>query len=154
MVAPAMSHLICSTALVVLIVLTPVFYGYYMDKIHTALIERELTEIADYTSNTLANLYFMANFTNAVPLNLTKAIIYLPSNVEGSTYMLNIASADENTLKVTAYLKDRPSVIGESWLPPGLKADSKNSIQSSSKLALAGCYRNVTGFYVWLGIGA
>ncbi len=138
-------------ALVVLIFLTPVFYGYSMDNVTRNLTERELTEIADYTSNTLENLYHLANSTNVLPLNMTKELIYLPSNVEGSAFVLNVTSSGGNALKVTAYLKDRPTISIASWLSPGLKSDSKNSIQSSTKLALAGCYRNATGFYVWLG---
>ncbi len=151
MAAPALSHLICSMALVVLIFLTPVFYAFSMNSVTTQLTKRELTEIADYTSNTLENLYYLANSTNSIPLNLTKEMTYLPSNVENSAFVLYITSSDGNALKITAYLRDQPAIAVESWLSPGLKVDSKNFLQSSTKLALAGCYRNVTGFYIWLG---
>ncbi len=151
MAAPALSHLICSMALVVLIFLMPVFYAFSMDSVTTQLTGRELTEIADYTSNALENLSYLANFTEAVPLNLTKQLLYLPSNVENSAFVLNITSSNGNALKVVAYLRDRQTISVESWLPPGLKVGSNTSIQSSTKLSLAGCYRNATGFYVWLG---
>ena len=151
-----MSHLICSMALIFLISAMPFFFAIERNSYSEEMAKRELTEISDYTSNTLANLYFLANSTNSVELTMTKELLYLPQTVEDSVYMLGITSMDGlNALKVTAFLKDRSWVVGDSWLIPGLKVmnESLLEIGTKSKSVLAGCHRNSTGFYVWLGEG-
>ncbi len=147
-----MSYVICSIALVVLIAIMPFFFAMERNSYSEEMAKRELTEISDYTSNTLANLYFLANSTNSVELDVTKELLYLPLTVEGSAYMLGITSGDDlNASKVTAFLRDKPGVVGESWLIPGLKVMHTSLLEVGSKSALAGCHRNSTGFYVWLG---
>jgi hypothetical protein len=58
-----MSHLICTSALIVLIFLMPFYYFYIVDNMNTEMATRELKEIADYVSNSFGNLYFLANST-------------------------------------------------------------------------------------------
>lgn len=138
--------------LVVLILAMPYFYSLERDNIAAGIAKSELSEIADYTSNTLANLYFLANSTN-VNTNLTKQLLYLPLTVQNSFYTLNITSIDGNASKVTASLIDKASISADSWLVPGLKVGSSYSVEISSGSVIANCYRNNTGFYISLGYG-
>lgn len=149
-----MSHVICSMALVFLISAMPFFFAMERNSFSEEMAKRELTEISDYTSNTLANLYFLANSTNSVELDITKELLYLPQTVEDSVYMLGIASVDgSNALKVTSFLRDRSWIVGDSWLIPGLKVMNESLLEIGGESVLAGCHRNSTGFYVWLGKG-
>ncbi len=149
-----MSYLICSMALVVLIIVMPFFFAMERNSFAEEMAKRELTEISDYTSNTLANLYFLANSTNSVELDITKKLLYIPLTVEGSFYMLKITSMDGvNASKVTAFFRDRSWVAGDSWLVPGLKVMNQSVLEVGGKSVTAGCHRNATGFYVWLGEG-
>ncbi len=149
-----MSHVICSLALVFLISAMPFYFAMERNSYTEEMAKRELREISDYTSNTLANLYFLANSTNSVELDITKTLLFLPQTVEDSIYMLGITSLDGlNASKVTAFLRDKSWVVGDSWLIPGLKIMNESSLEIGSKSVLAGCHRNSTGFYVWLGEG-
>lgn len=154
MAAPAMSHLICSIGLIVLILVLPTFFAMEQNSVAQDMARRELTEISDYTSNTLQNLFLLANSTNSKELTITKELIYLPLTIEGSFYILTIESTDGvNASRVTAFLKDKPTVEGSSWLVSGLKITSENSIEISNKFVVAGCARNASGFYVWIKEG-
>ena len=146
-----MSYLICSIALVVLIIAMPYFYSLEVSEITVKATRAELLEIADYTSNTLANLYYLANSTNAIDMNLTKELIYLPLTVQDSFYNLAISSTGDNASKITATLRDNPNIASESWLVPGLKIERDTSVEVSGKLVVAGCYWNGTSYCVWLG---
>jgi hypothetical protein len=150
--APTMSYLICSMGLIVLILVMPFFFAMERDNVSEQMAIRELTEISDYASSTLANLYYLANSTNSQELTLTKDLIYLPLTVQGSFYTLSITSIDgENASKLTAVLHERSSVVGDSWLVPGLKLLNSSSIEIRGNTVTAGCYRNDNNFYVWIG---
>jgi hypothetical protein len=138
--------------LVVLILVMPVVYSIERENIALEISRIELAEIADYTSNTLANLYFLANSTNNLDVNLKKQVLYLPSTVQNYFYTLSITSLGGNASKVTASLKDNPSISGDSWLVPGLKADVSYSVEIAGRSIIAVCYRNATDskFYVLL----
>jgi hypothetical protein len=154
LVAPTISHVICSMGLIFLITAMPFFFAMQVDSFSEEIAKRELTEISDYTSNTLANLYFLANSTNSVGLEITKTLLYLPQTVENSRYVLGITSMDGlNASKVTAFLRDNSGVVGNSWLIPGLMVMNESLLEIGSKSVLAGCYRNSTGNYVWLSEG-
>lgn len=154
MAAPIMSHLICSMGLIVLILVMPVFFAMERDGIVEEMAKRELTEISDYVSNTLANLYILANSTSATgQLNITKNLLYLPLTVQNYFYKLSITPDGEYASKVTAVLKEKSWVAGESWLVPGLKMYNSSSIEILGQTLTAGCLRDSTGFYVWLGEG-
>ena len=154
MAAPAMSHIICSIGLLVLTLVMPVFFAMEQNSIAQDMAIRELTEITDYTSNTLQNLFLLANSTNSEKLTLTKEMIYLPLTVEGSFYTLTIQSMDGvNASKISAFLKDEPTVEGSSWLISGLKITSEQSVEVSNNLIVAGCERSGSGFYVWIKEG-
>ncbi|MCW4031216.1 MAG: hypothetical protein NWE80_02510 [Candidatus Bathyarchaeota archaeon] len=146
-----MSYLICSMALIILILVMPVFFGMQQNSFAGEMAKIKLTEISDYTSNTLANLYYLANSTNSGDIEITKELLYLPRTVEDSFYFLGITSIDGGSAsKVTAYLKDKSWIVGDSWLVPGLKMMNESLIEITGESVLAGCYRNSTGFYVWL----
>jgi hypothetical protein len=152
--APTISHVICSMGLIFLIFAMPFFFAMEKNGFSEEMAKRELTEISDYTSNTVANLYFLANSTNSVELELTKTLLYLPQTVQDSTYMLGITSVDGlNASKVTAFLSDKSWIVGDSWLIPGLKVMNESLLEIGGKSVLSGCYRNSTGYYVWLSEG-
>jgi hypothetical protein len=154
LVSPTVSHVICSMGLIFLITAMPFFFAMEKNSYSEEIAKRELTEISDYTSNTVANLYFLLNSTNSVELEITKTLLYLPQTVENSKYMLGITSMDGlNASKVTAFLKAKSWVVGDSWLIPGLRIMNESLLEISGNSVLAGCCRNSTGYYVWLGEG-
>jgi len=147
--APAMSHLICTMGLVVLIFLMPVFYSIVANNVRVDMQRRELKEIADYVSNTLENLYFLVNSTEYSSVSIEKELIYLPPNVENSVFILAIVGSGGQAQRVSAYLKSTPSVVSDAWFPAGLKIGDENSLESgSSRIPVAGCSRNASGVYV------
>jgi len=136
-----------------LIFVMPFFYAIVVDNIRVDMMRMELKEITDYVSNTLANLYFLVNSTDSPDGPLEKELIYLPSTVENSVYIVNIDGSGGTASKITAYLKDRTSVEVDAWLVPGLKVGEDYSIESGRRTVVAGCSRNGTGVYVWIKYG-
>ena len=155
MAAPAMSYLICSMGLVVLILVLPGFFAMERNSVTEQMAERELTEICDYTSNTLENLFLLANSTNSQTLNVTKELIYLPMTVEGSFYTLQVIPAvdDGSSPRVTAFLNDKHWVNGSSWLVPGLKVTGDSQLAINGTSMIAGCTRSGNVFSVWIKEG-
>ena len=152
MVAPAVSHVIGTTGLIVLIFVLPLFYGNVVDNIERDVIEKELKEIADYTSNTIENLYFLVNSTNSDNISLEKELVYLPSRVENYVYRIEFVG-DENSsvIFVHSSLVDDDSVSAKSWVPPGLYLDFANrDIEVGDAIVVVGCNRNATGAFVWI----
>ena len=151
MAAPALSHLICSMALIVLILVLPAFFAMERDSVAEEMAKRELTEISDYTSNTLENLFLLANSTNSNKLTVTKELVYLPLRVEGSAYTLRIISNEEGMATlVTAFLNDKPWVESSSWLVPGLKPAGNDILEISDESIVAGCEREANVFTIWI----
>jgi hypothetical protein len=152
--APAISHVIGTTGLIVLIFVMPYFYYNVVDNVQTDVITRELKELTDYTSNTIENLYFLINSTNSNAISLEKELVYLPSTVENAFYSLEIVSSDNKTasyLRATAYTENNKSIIVNSWLIPGLNLDQENvRIYSSEKTVVVGCSRQEEGVNVWI----
>jgi len=130
-----------------LIFAMPFFYAIVVNNISAGMMQMELKEIADYVSNTLANLYFLVNSTDVSSTSLEKELLYLPSAVENSGYILKIDGSGGNASKIIAYLKDRSSVVASAWLVPGLKTSTENSIESGGRKVIVGCSRNCT---VWI----
>jgi len=129
----------------------PVIFRIERDSIAQEMAQRELTEIADYTSNTLANLFYLANSTvTTSEISLTKDLLYLPLTVENNIYVLNITSTGGNASRVTAYLRDSSSIMGSSWLVPGLKVEDDYSLEIGGKSVVASCYRYGNDFYISL----
>jgi len=143
-----MSYLICSMALIVLLLVLPSYFEIQRNSIAEAMTRRELTEISDYTSNTLSNLIFLAESSKASDLSLeisiTKELLYLPLMIGDSFYVLRIdQDANSRAVKVIAYLKDQEWISGESWITPGLLVSESSEINSNeldSKIAVARCY--------------
>jgi hypothetical protein len=155
MPSPTISYLICTTALVILIFVMPFFYSMTVEFIQVDMITRELREIADYVSNTIANLYYLVNSTDVHEVSLQKELVYLPSDIENFLYILKISGKNGYASNVTAYLKTRPSVAAVAWLAPGLKIDGARSFVESCGLpVVAGCFRNRDGVFVWIGYGS
>ena len=147
-----MSHIICIGALVTLIFVMPLFYFSVVDNVTVEMMERELKEVADYVSNSLGNLYLLANSTNRDVL-LEKRLD-LPSSIRDSTYCVEIVhnQSDGSAQYVKAYSKDSLGISADSWILPGPKADinSGYEIESGEKTMVAGCSRNSTNTYVWI----
>jgi len=151
MPAPAISHLICTTALVTLIFMMPFFSSMVLNDISSDMEQRELKEIADYVSNTFGNLYFLVNSTGSSYVSLEKEMIYLPSSIENAIYVLKIVDSGGNASKVTAYLKGRTSTAAEAWLLPGLKViGDKYSVESGGKTVVVGCTRDSSIVSIWI----
>ncbi len=153
MPAPAISHLICSGALVMLIFLLPIFYSTVANDIRAGMTQKELKEISDYVSSTLANLFFLVNSSNVREITMQKSLIFLPSVVEDSIYILRIEAAGSDVIQISTFLKGSPSVVGSAWIGPGLKVTNQNTIESGGRNVLAGCTRNATGTFAWIRYG-
>ena len=157
MASPTMSYVICSMALIVLVLVLPSFFEIQRNSIAGEMTRRELTEIADYTSNTLSNLLFIAKSAHSSGISLTKELLYLPLMVGDSYYVLNIDNGGDS-LKVTACIKGQPSISGQSWITPSLNvqefSQEINSYELESKIAVAGCNEESGSFYVSLGYDA
>jgi len=111
----------------------PSFFEIQRNGIADEMTRRELTEIAGYTSNTLANLFFLAESSQSSDISLSKELLYLPLKVGDSFYGLIIDSdSDGNSLKVIAYIKNEEWISGQSWIAPGLAVDSETSLEINS----------------------
>ena len=152
MPAPTMSHLIATSALIILIFSMQVFYFYVVDNIGEEMTRRKLKEIADYVSDTLANLYFLVNSTNHSNVTLKKTL-NLPTEIADSSYRIQILKndTDDSAQSVLAFLENKSWLNANSWLLPGLKVQgSVDQILINGSTILAGC-RQVSGnTYVWL----
>jgi hypothetical protein len=149
LVAPLMSHLICTSALIMLIFVMPFYYFYIIDNVNVEMMKRELKEVADYISNSVGNLYFLANSTDSATM-LQKSLA-LPSSIRDETYFVEMVSSAGSAQSIRARLKGESGVYADSWLLPGLKAYHSNcSIESSERAVVAECISNSTGVWVWL----
>lgn len=152
MPAQTMTHIICTSALITLILVMPLYYSYVIDNISVEMKERELKEVADYVSNSFGNLYLLANSTNCDVL--LKKKLDLPSSIRDSTYYVEIEydPEDGSAQYVKASLKDSSGISADSLILPGPKADNKTGcvIERGEKTVIAGCFRNGTGTYVWI----
>ncbi len=146
-----MSHLICTSALIALILLMQFSFTYVVDNMRTEMIRRELKEITDYVSDTLANLYFLANSTDSSSITLQK-ILSLPSDVEGSTFIINITSNEDFAQSIYAWIKGNSRIDASSWVSPSLRVGNQSqTIESGGKTVVAGCRRGVDlDVYVWI----
>ncbi len=145
-----MSHIIFTSALVALIFLMQFAFIFVVDNMKTEIIERELKEITDYVSDTLANLYFLVNSTNYSNVTLEKTL-NLPSHVEDSIFVINITLNEGSAQSIYAYLKDNSRIDVSSWILPGLKVENQTSIESGGRTVVAGCRRGVDlDVYAWI----
>lgn len=149
MPAYTISHVIFTSALIALIFLMQFSFLYVVDNMKMEMIRRELKEIADYVSDTLANLYFLVNSTNYSNVTLEKTL-NLPSHVQESTFIINITSNGGVAQSVHAYLKDNSQVDASSWILPGLKVGSQTSVESGGRTVVARCSRVSASVLVWI----
>ena len=156
MPAPTMSHLIATSALIMLIFTMQVFYFYVVDNIGEEMTKRELKEIADYVSDTIVNLYFLVNSTNHPNVTLQKTLD-LPIEIADSSYRIQILDdTDGFAHSVLAFLEDKSWLNANSWLPPGLTVKEESvgqQILINGNTILAGCWRGSGSTYVWLAYG-
>lgn len=125
-------------------------FVFVVDNMKTEMIKRELKEITDYVSDTLANLYFLVNSTNYSNVMLEKTL-NLPSHVQDSFFVINITLNEGSAQSIYAYLKDNSRIDVSSWILPGLKVENQTSIESGRGTVVAGCRRGVDlNVYVWL----
>ena len=84
---------------------------------------------------------------------MEKELVYLPSSVEDSVYVLELVSSetDGEGLYVRAVLKNDDSVGANSWLIPGLTVvENLKIVESIDQAVFVGCSKNATGTYIWL----
>jgi len=145
-----MSHVICTSALIALVFLMQFSFMYVVDNMRTEMTKRELKEISDYVSDTLANLYFLTNSTNNSNVTLQK-ILSLPSAVGGSTFIINITANEDFAQSIYSCIKGNSRISTSSWIPPRLKIGNQSqTIESGGKTVVAGCRRDVDFIYVWI----
>ncbi len=145
-----MSHVIFASALITLIFLMQFSFLPIVDNMKTEMIKRELKEITDYVSDTLANLYFLVNSTNYSNVMLEKTL-NLPSYVENSIFIINITLDEGAAQSIYGCIKDNMQIDVSSWILPGLKVENQTAIESGGKTVVAGCRRGVDlNVYVWL----
>jgi len=126
-------------------------FMYVVDNMRTEMTKRELKEITDYVSDTLANLYFLANSTNSSNVTLQKTLS-LPSDVGGSTFIINITSNENFAQSTYAWIKGNSQINTSSWISPSLKIGNQSqTIESGGKTVVAGCRRYADlNVYVWI----
>ncbi len=145
-----MSHIIFTSALIALIFLMQFSFTFVVDNMKTEMIKRELKEITDYVSDTLANLYFLVKSTNYSNLTLEKTL-NLPSRVENSIFVINITLNEGYAQSMHGYIKDNSRIEVSSWILPGLKVENQTLIESGGRAVVAGCRRGVDlNVYAWL----
>ncbi|UCE16030.1 MAG: hypothetical protein JSV12_09325 [Candidatus Bathyarchaeota archaeon] len=145
-----MSHIIFTSALIALIFLMQFSFTAVVDNMKTEMIKRELKEITDYVSDTLANLYFLVNSTNYSNVTLEKTL-NLPSHVQNSIFVINITLNEGSAQSIYAYIKDNSRIDVSSWILPGLKVGSQSqTIESGRETVVAGCSRVSTSALVWI----
>jgi hypothetical protein len=148
--AYTISHVIFTSALIALIFVMQFSFIYVVDNMKTEMIKRELKEITDYVSDTLANLYFLVNSTNYSNVALEKTL-NLPSHVEDSTFVINITLDEGSAQSIYAYIKDNSLIGASSWILPGLKVENQTLIESGGRTVVAGCRRGVDlNVYAWI----
>ncbi len=148
-----MSHVICTSALIALVFVMQFSFMYVADNMKTDMTRRELKEISDYVSDTLANLYLLANSTEYGDLTLEKTLS-IPSDVQGSTYSLSLYYNTSTTEAISVNASTIGSLKSEatSWLPPSLKVnlDATQTIVSDVETVVAGCARADSNVTVWI----
>jgi len=148
--AYTVSHVIFTSALIALIFLMQFSFIYVVDNMKMEMIKRELKEITDYVSDTLANLYFLLNSTNYSNVTLEKTL-NLPSHVEDSTFVINITLDEGSAQSIYAYIKDNSRITASSWILPGLKVENQTLIESGGRTVVAGCRLGVDlNVYAWI----
>lgn len=151
MPAPTLSHLIATSALIILIFTVQVFYVYVVDNIWEEMSQRELQEITDHVADTLANLYFLVNSTNTD--TTIEKTLDIPLEIGDQSYAIQILKDEDDTATgIGAYFLSKSWLNINSWLPPGLKVSNQTQeIQSSGKTVIAGCSRvSSSNVYVWI----
>ncbi|MGB9740231.1 MAG: hypothetical protein ACP5IM_01780 [Candidatus Bathyarchaeia archaeon] len=147
MPSPTISHLICTVALISLIFVMQFYYFYAVNNLQVQMIEKELKEVADYTANTIENLYIIANSSSS-DIHLKKELS-LPKFIQDSAYVVEIVKNGTLASSVHAYMKLSPSIEAYSWLISGLKVETQNSIESGKSNVFLECERRGGDIYVW-----
>ncbi len=148
-----MSHIILTSALIALIFLMQFSFMYVVDNMRTEITQRELKEIADYVSDSLGNLYLLANSTDCDNVTLKKTLS-IPSHIQGLTYNLSLYydTTTNEAISVNASTTGSLKSEATSWLPPSLKVnlDATQTIVSDVETVVAGCARADSYVSVWI----
>jgi len=151
MPAPTITHLICATALIALIIVMQFFYMQIVSNVRAEVIRRELKDIADHVSNTFSNLYYLLNSSSSTGI-LRKAL-EVPEKVEEILYyiQINYNTSTNEASSIRVYLVSDNSIYAVSWLTPGLKVNaSMNLIVLSSENDIFACCGRFGGeFLIW-----
>lgn len=148
MPATTMSHAIYVAALIVLIFALQFFYLNVTDNIREEVTRKQLKEVADFVSDTITNLYFLINSTNA---NMTiEKNLALPLDIEGETYVVELVEVNGSAQYVLAYLKQKSWIYSTSWVPPRLTIWQYKKIESGEKTFVAGCFRTNSSISIWI----
>ena len=154
MPAPTITHLICTAALIVLIIVMQFFYMQIVSNVRAEVIRRELKDIADHVSNTFSNLYYLLNSSSST--GILRKTLEVPEKVEEILYYIQInydtSSNEAESIKVC--LVSDNSIYAVSWLTPGLKVDASMSliVLSSENDIFACCGRFEGEFLIWFEI--
>jgi len=152
MAAPTISTVILTGALIVVIFAVQVFYFRVVDNVWAEMVKKELKEVADYTADTIANLYFLANSTSAS--SLLEKSLNLPVEIQGARFTLEIirnnATGYAQSVKAVSLKGSWLNV--NSWLPPGLMVNGTRTqiVQSGHGTVVTGCQPVSSKTYVWI----
>ncbi len=154
MPAPTITHLICTAALIVLIIVMQFFYMQIVSNVRAEVIRRELKDIADHVSNTFSNLYYLLNSSSST--RILRKTLEVPEKVEEILYyiQINYNTSSNKAESIKVYLVSDNSIYAVSWLTPGLKVNtSMNLIVLSSENDIFACCGRFGGeFLIWFEI--
>jgi len=147
--APTITHLICTVALISLIIVMQFFYAQIVNNVKADVIRRELKDITNHVSNTFSNLYYLLNSSGSS--TILRKTLEIPDKVQGIFYYIQISYTDGYADAIKAYLIDDPSVYAVSWLAPGLKVNTEEElvVLSSEGEIVACCSFSGGEFLVW-----
>ena len=152
MPAPTLSHLICTTALILLIFVMQFFYMQIINNVQAEVMRREFKDIANHVSNTFSNLYYLLNSSRSS--TILRKTLEVPERVEGMLYYIQINCTGGNADSIKVYLSSDNSVYAVAWLVPGLKANlSRDLVVLSSEGSIIACCGLFGGdFLIWFEI--
>lgn len=113
------SHVVGTTALILVLAVTGIYYNICYSSLQVEVVATQLEEVTDYVSSTAVDLVSMCSLSVADQLIVKD--LKLPERLETFSYTVIIvrsSSTDQEELfKVRAYFDSSPSVFKESNLP-------------------------------------
>jgi len=113
------SHVIGTTALILVLAVTGIYYNICYSSLQVEVVATQLDEVTDYVSSTAVDLVSMCSLS--VTDQLIVKDLELPERLGTFSYTVtivrSISTAQEEVFKVRAYFDSSPSVFKESSLP-------------------------------------